>query len=67
MPGPANLDDVQKDYVASGYWSLERMNHSVVVHFIGSARFKNLRYLRLAHRVISELCQPQRGGAHHES
>jgi hypothetical protein len=67
MPGPANLDDVQKNYVASGYWTLERMNQSVVVHFIGSARFKNLRYLRLAHRVISELSQPHRAGVPHQS
>jgi hypothetical protein len=49
------LDDVIKGYVASGYWSYERIKESVLVHFIGSVRFKNLRYLRVARDVIRKL------------
>jgi hypothetical protein len=55
MPDPVNLDRVEKDYVASGWWPYERIRRSVVVHFVGSIRFKNLRYVRLAHQVIREL------------
>jgi hypothetical protein len=51
----ACLDDVIKDYVASGYWTYERMQKSVLVHFVGSVRFKNLRYMRVARKVIRQL------------
>jgi hypothetical protein len=49
------LDDVIKDYVASGYWPYDRIKKSVLAHFVGSVRFKNLRYPRLAREVIREL------------
>ncbi len=53
---PVSLDAVQKDYVGSGYWTCERLvRDSVLAHFVGSIRFKNLRYLRLARKVIAEL------------
>ncbi len=49
------LDDVIKDYIASGYWPYERMKHSVLVHFTASVRFNYFRYLRLAREVIRRL------------
>jgi hypothetical protein len=49
------LDDVIKDYVASGYWPYDRMKKSVLVHFVGSIRFKNFRYMRIARDVIRQL------------
>lgn len=55
IPQPVNLDVVSKDYVASGYWPYRRIKESVFAHFVGSIRFKNLRYLRAARVVIREL------------
>jgi hypothetical protein len=52
---PINLDDVVKDYVGSSYWDYSRMKEAVLVHFVGSRRFKNLSYLRLARKVVHEL------------
>jgi hypothetical protein len=53
---PVNLDHIIKDYVASGWWTYDRIRaRSVLVHFVGSIRFKNFRYLRLARQVIGEL------------
>jgi len=50
-----NLDEIEKDYVASGYWPMKRIQNSVMAHFVGSVRFRNLNYPRLARRVVSEL------------
>ncbi|MFN0196771.1 MAG: hypothetical protein ACKVT0_08485 [Planctomycetaceae bacterium] len=52
---PVNLDDIEEDYVASGYWPYERIQRSVLAHFVGSIRFKNFRYIRLARQVVGEL------------
>ena len=60
MPNPVNLDHVEKDYVASGYWPYGRIRRSVVAHFVGSVRFKNLRYVRLARQVVRDLARQPR-------
>jgi hypothetical protein len=53
---PVNLDDVQNDYVGSGWWSHSRLVETcVLAHFVGAIRFKNLRYVRLANRVMRGL------------
>jgi len=53
---PVNLDDVQSDYVGSGWWTYSRLlEKCVVAHFVGAIRFKNLRYVRLANRVMRGL------------
>ena len=53
---PLNLEKVQPGYVGSGWWTCERLlRESVLVHFVGSIRFKSLRYVRLARRVMREL------------
>lgn len=49
------LEDVAKDYVGSSFWPYGRMKQSVLVHFIGSKRFKDLSYLRLARDVVHDL------------
>lgn len=54
-----NLKNVDPSYVGSGYWTCERLlRESVLVHFVGSIRFKNLRYVRLARKVVQELMTP---------
>lgn len=56
FPRPLNLERVQPGYVGSGYWSCARLRkESVLVHFVGSIRFKNLRYVRLAREVMASL------------
>ncbi len=53
---PVNLDEVQKDYVGSGWWDYSRLlEKCVLVHFVGAIRFKNLKYVRLANRVMRGL------------
>jgi virginiamycin A acetyltransferase len=57
---PVNLEHVRPSYVGSGWWTCERLlRESVLVHFVGSIRFKNLRYLKLANKVIRELKSPR--------
>jgi hypothetical protein len=49
------LDDVERDYVASGYWPHDRIRRSVLAHYVGSVRFHNLSYPRLARQVVRRL------------
>jgi len=53
---PVNLDHVQSDYVGNGWWSYSQLiEKCVLVHFVGAIRFKNLRYVRIANRVMRGL------------
>ena len=53
---PVNIDSLREVYIGSGWRSYDDLvQNAVVAHFVGAIRFKNLRYLRLAHKVINEL------------
>lgn len=53
---PVNLKSVDDQYVGNGWSNFETLNErSVMAHFVGATRFRNLMYNRLARRVISEL------------
>jgi hypothetical protein len=53
---PLNLKSVDADYVGNGWAHFDILRDKVVMaHFVGATRFRNLMYVRLAHRVIREL------------
>ncbi|MHB1035982.1 MAG: hypothetical protein ACYC35_14915 [Pirellulales bacterium] len=50
------LDDLARDYVGSGWRTHAYLQeHSTVVHFVGTTRFRDLIYLRMAREVIHQL------------
>jgi len=50
---PLNLDELREIYIGSGWRPYDELREkAVIVHFAGAFRFKNLRYLRLAHDII---------------
>lgn len=56
FPGPINLARFGKQYVGSGWKTFTELDRdSVLVHFVGSIRFKNLRYIRLARKVMEQI------------
>ena len=51
-----NLDTLREVYVGSGWRTFNELKtKAVLAHFAGAFRFKNLRYLRLAHLVMKDL------------
>ena len=55
-PNPLNLDELRDVYIGSGWRSYKDLNeNAVIAHFAGAIRFKNNRYLRLAHGIMKDL------------
>jgi hypothetical protein len=53
---PLNLDELREVYIGSGWRTFKELrDKAILAHFAGAIRFKNLRYLRLAHLVINDL------------
>jgi len=53
---PVNLDSLENVYIGSGWRSYSDLKkNAIVAHFVGSIRFKNFRYIRLARYVMKEL------------
>lgn len=53
---PINLGRLAKGYVGNGWRSYEELSRrAILVHFVGSTRFRNLNYPRLARHVAGEL------------
>lgn len=55
-PDPLNLGRVAQGYVGNGWRSYDELRaRAALVHFVGSTRFRDLSYLRLARQVVREL------------
>jgi len=55
-PNPLNVGNLGKGYVGNGWRSYRELKQrAAIVHFVGSTRYRNLNYLRLARAVMREL------------
>lgn len=57
---PFNLKALHAQYVGNGWSQYEILRDvAVMAHFVGATRFRGLKYVRLARRVIDELARPK--------